>query len=268
MGLRLNEQACLLSGEVMHQRLSPKRNGFTYPIYYLGLPLQKIDELDQQKTLSVDRFARTSFYRKDHGSRESDCDLTAWAYDRLADYGLHERVEEVTLITMPRIYGFVFNPVSFWLCFDESHDLIALLYEVNNTYGETHLYVCAHEDGSKFLNDQWISANKEFHVSPYLKREGTYKFKINLDEDQLSLWINFVDADGTPMLATCLKGVLSPLTRQSLNRAFWRMPFIPQQVISLIFWQALKLKAKGLTFFSLPQQKKSRVSFSALAQGE
>jgi hypothetical protein len=252
----------------MHQRLFPKRNGFTYPIYYLALPLQKIDELDQQNILSVDRFARTSFYRKDHGSRERDCDLRAWAYDRLAEYGLHESVEEVTLITMPRIYGFVFNPVSFWLCFDECQQLIALLYEVNNTYGETHLYVCAHEDGSKIMNGQWISASKEFHVSPYLKREGTYKFKIQLNEDQLAVWINFVGADGVPMLATSLKGELHLLTRQSLNSAFWRMPFIPQQAISLIFWQALKLKAKGLAFFSLPQQKKNRVSFSASSEGE
>lgn len=268
MEVRLNEQASILSGEVMHQRLSPKRNGFTYPIYYLGLPLKKIDELDQKNILSVDRFARTSFYRKDHGSRERDCDLTTWGYERLAEYGLDETIEEMTLITMPRIYGFVFNPVSFWLCFDKSHQLIALLYEVNNTYGESHLYVCAHEDGSKIKNDQWISAKKEFHVSPYLKREGTYKFKIKLNKDELCLWINFVDADGNHILATSLKGELCPLTRESLNRAFWRMPFIPQQAISLIFWQALKLKAKGLTFFSLPQQKKKRVSFSTSSQGE
>ena len=235
MGLKVNEEAFLLFGEVMHQRLSPKKNGFTYPIYYLGLPLQKIDELDTQSILAVDRFSRTSFYRKDHGSRTRQGDLTAWGYERLAEYGLHERVKQMTLITMPRIYGFVFNPVSFWFCFDEGQQLVALLYEVNNTYGETHLYICAREDGTQIMNDQWICANKEFHVSPYLKREGTYKFKINLSEDRLCLWINFVDADGAHVLATTLKGELCPLTRQSLNRAFWRLPFIPHQAISLIF---------------------------------
>ena len=166
---------------------------------------------------------------------------------------------------MPRIMGFVFNPVSFWLCHDEQNQLRAIIYEVNNTFGETHSYVCAKHDGTIIKEDDWIIARKEFHVSPFLPREGHYQFRINSVNKKIGLWIDYYNKEGERTLTTSLKGTLEPLTQVSVKKAFWRTPLVTMQAISLIHWQALKLKAKGIQFFSLPKQKKERVSKSSNA---
>ncbi len=253
----------VLIGDVMHQRLSPKKNEFSYPIYYIGLPLIKIDELDQQKRIAIDRFAFTSFYKKDHGSRAAGGDLMVWALGQLKKFNLHHNICHISLIAMPRVFGFVFNPVSFWLCFDQDSQLRVILYEVNNTFGETHTYVCAHDDGAVIGNSDWITSSKEFHVSPYLERGGIYKFRIACTSEKLAIWINYHDQEGNHILATALKGKLKALEAKTLSKTFWARPLVTQKAISLIYWQALKLKTMGLKYLALPSQKSQRISLSS-----
>ena len=131
----------LLFGHVMHGRLFPKRNRFRYGIYYLALPLSDITNLP----IAHNRYAPLSFYDLDHGPCDGS-DLEQWATAILADYGLNDICKNITLVCMPRIFGYVFNPVSFWLCHDTKNQLRAVLCEVNNTFGERHTYVCARDD--------------------------------------------------------------------------------------------------------------------------
>jgi len=131
----------LLTGKVMHGRLFPKRNNFTYGIYYLTIPLSKLGNLQ----IAHNRFAPLSFYDRDHGNCDGS-DLESWARTILNDHNLDKANGDITLICMPRIFGYVFNPVSFWLCHDKKKNLRAVLCEVHNTFGERHTYICSHKD--------------------------------------------------------------------------------------------------------------------------
>jgi DUF1365 family protein len=258
----INNTPCVINGKVMHKRFAPKENSFTYPIYYFSLPLAKLNELKKSKSLKIDRFSLTSFYRKDHGEKSENGDLNIWAYQQLTKFHLQNKVKSVTLISMPRILGFVFNPVSFWLCFDEKEQLRAIIYEVNNTFGETHSYVCAKQNQSVIEENDWMIAHKEFHVSPFLPRDGHYQFRIKLTTQKIGLWIDYYNKEGRRTLTTSLKGKLEELTKSSQRKAFWQTPFVTLQAITLIHWQALKLKIKGVKFFKLPKQKSKNVSSS------
>ena len=120
----------------MHGRLFPKRNSFTYGIYYLSLPLSKLKNLP----ISYNRFGPLSFYDRDHGHCDGST-LENWARDILKTYNITKADGEMTLICMPRVFGYVFNPVSFWLCRDKDQKLRAVLCEVHNTFGQRHTYI-------------------------------------------------------------------------------------------------------------------------------
>lgn len=248
-------EAQLFFGKVMHGRLFPKRNSFTYGIYYLVFPLSRITSLP----LAYNRFAPLSFYDHDHGACDGS-NLEDWARGILSDYGLKDADGEITLICMPRVLGYVFNPVSFWFCHDKEGNLRAVLCEVHNTFGERHTYLCAHGDHRPIGPDDALTGKKMFHVSPLLKREGRYKFRFNTGDDKLGVWIDFFNSEGEKQLVTSLTGKLEPMNAANLHKAFWRYPLVTLKAITLIHWQALKLLAKGIKYISRPPQKPERTS--------
>ena len=247
----------LFFGKVMHGRLFPKRNNFTYGIYYLAFPLAKIKNLP----ISYNSFAPLSFYDRDHGYCDGSS-LEKWARDLLFCYDITEADGDITLICMPRVLGYVFNPVSFWLCHDKKGSLRAVLCEVHNTFGERHTYLCAHDDHRPITRDETLKADKLFHVSPLLKREGHYEFRFDTTDNKFGVWIDFFDAEGKKQLVTSLIGKLKPMNAESLRNAFWRYPLITLKAIMLIHWQALKLLAKGIKYVSHPPQNSEKVSVS------
>ena len=159
----------LYTAKVMHKRFFPKENTFSYGVYYLALPLP---------AAPIPGFF-ASFHAKDLGKRDGS-DPTIWVRNILAEYDLDQKTKHIILVTMPRIMGYVFNPVSFYLCLDEANLLKAVLCEVHNTFGECHSYLCAHPDHAPIMPDQWLQAEKVFHVSPFLERCGDYKFRFDL----------------------------------------------------------------------------------------
>jgi len=241
----------LYTAKVMHKRLFPKVNGFSYRIYYIALPLLKMANIAWPRMMS--------FNIHDHGAKDGG-DLNDWAREILKQYGLNEITHSISLISMPRILGYVFNPVSFWLCLDDQQQLRAVLAQVNNTFGETHSYLCAHDDKRVIEQDDWLSAEKVFHVSPFLQREGSYQFRFSLNEKTLGIWIDFYNAEGKKQLITSLMGNLKPLTKSSMRRAFWAHPLVTFKTIMLIHWQAIKLLAKGIAYVPKPEQKKIRLT--------
>lgn len=239
----------LYTAHVVHKRLFPKVNAFHYGIYYLALPLP---------AASVPgRLA--SFHREDVGLRDGS-DPTPWVRDILAEYDLDHKTQHIILVTMPRVLGYVFNPVSFYFCMDDSHALRAVLCEVHNTFGEQHNYLCANADHAPITADQWLEAEKVFHVSPFLKRHGDYKFRFDFTADALGIWIDYYDADQQKQLVTSLTGTFAPLTSQALQHAFWRHPLVAVKAISLIHWQALKLLLRGIRFITKPAQLAQRTT--------
>ena len=246
----------LLTGHVMHKRFFPKENGFTYGIYYIAVPLSKIHALDHGWRFGVNRFALSGFYEKDHGPRDGSS-LETWMRHILAERNI--AVDgEIILLCMPRVLHHVFNPVSFWLCHDAAGKLVAVLYEVNNTFGETHSYLCSAPDG--ITGNTWLNAEKVFHVSPFLPREGSYQFRITQNDDKFGVWINYHAGDGRLQLATALTGVFAPWSADSLHKVYWRYPLVSLIALIRIHWHAVRLLLKGVRYIKKPIQNKDRLS--------
>lgn len=239
----------IFTAKVMHKRLFPKENAFHYGVYYLALPLP---------SPPISSFFST-FDTRDVGMRDGS-DPTPWIRGILNDYGLNKTTENIILVTMPRVLGYVFNPVSFYFCLDHDKRLRAVLCEVHNTFGQQHSYLCANPDHSPILPEQWLEAEKIFHVSPFLQRSGDYKFRFDLQAEKLGIWIDYFDADHKKQLLTSLIGDFSPLTPKSLRLAFWKHPLVALKAIILIHWQALRIIAKGIKYIPKPVQNSIRIS--------
>lgn len=239
----------IFTAKVMHKRIFPKENSFTYGIYYLVLPLpaQNIPS----KIISFDA--------KDLGNRDGS-DPSIYAKNILAKYDLEEKTEHIILITMPRVIGYVFNPVSFYFCLDFEKKLRAVIAEVHNTFGQQHSYLCVKKDHAEINQDDWLEAEKLFHVSPFLERNGNYRFRFSLQENKLGIWIDYFDKDKNKQLLTSLTGSLAPLNEESLKKAFWSHPLVTLKTIVLIHWQALKILIKGVKYVPKPKQYEEKIS--------
>ena len=250
----------LFTANVMHKRLFPKVNQFSYRVYYLALPLIQLGDAGKKiGALPIDRFSTLSFFNKDHGAKDGS-NLEDWARATIAKYELNDITDSIMLICMPRILGYVFNPISFWMCLDKEKQLRAVICEVNNTFGETHNYVCMHEDRRIIDGDDWLVADKIFHVSPFLPREGSYHFRFSLNGEKLGMWIDYYANNGEKQLITALTGALTPIRKSSLRKVFWAHPLVTIKTIALIHWQALKLFSKRIKYITKPEQRKERLS--------
>jgi DUF1365 family protein len=241
--------ATLFFGEVMHSRLRPRRNRFVYRVFFLRVRVDQLDAL-RGPLLSVDRFNVFAFFRRDHGPRDGS-DLESWIRSVLERQGVHGADGEIWLQTFPRVLGYVFNPVSFWLCHDRSGRLRAVLCEVNNTFGEHHNYLLTRPDTREIQPGDRLTARKVFHVSPFCEVGGAYRFRFRLNPTDCSIRIDYADALG-PLLVTAVRGGQVGLTTPNLLRAFLLYPWMTLGVILRIHWQALRLWLKGVPFFSKP----------------
>lgn len=244
-----------MTGTVMHARMAPKKNVFKYGIYYIAVPLSKLSAC----SIARERWACSSFYNKDHGPCDGSA-LAPWARDILQRYGVAAADGEIVLVCMPRILGYVFNPVSFWLCHDLQGRVRAVICEVHNTFGERHAYLCLREDHAPITPENRLVAQKIFHVSPFLPREGYYEFRFAVDDKEFGVWIDYFGEGGDKMLATSLTGAFSPLNPASLRAAFWRYPLVTLKAVLLIHWQALRIIARGIKYIPKPPQKAETLS--------
>lgn len=232
----------VVNAVVVHRRLRPRVNAFRYRVAYLCLDLDQLERA-QRRWLKIDRSALVSFRRSDHGPRDGS-ELRPWLKGILDKHGLSVFCDGgVTLMTMPRLLGYVFNPVSFWFCRDRAGALRAVLCEVNNTFGEMHCYLVHRDDGSSLEPDVWLDGRKAFHVSPFLPVGGRYRFRFRLDAEHAHVDVNYHDDEGL-MLATSVSGRLEPLSDTAVRRRFLANPTMTLAVIAHIHWQALHLWRK------------------------
>lgn len=243
----------IFMAKVMHKRFFPRENGFVYRVYYIALMLSRLDRFDKGCVFGIDRPALFSVYRKDHGAKDGS-DLVQWAQALFRQYGVDTHDTEIILVAMPRIFGFVFNPVSFWMLQDQQGILRAVIAEVNNTFGETHRYLCIPPEGESVDKNRVFEGKKLFHVSPFLERSGHYTFRFANGLRHLGIWIDYIHAQGQCQLATSLVGTLKPLTAAALLKAFAAIPFVTIKTVALIHWQAIKLALKKIRYIDKPPQ--------------
>ena len=249
-------------GEVMHHRLRPAQHRFVYPAYFFLLPLSRLQEAGGG-LFSINAFNLFSFRFADYGARDGSHPLP-WIRRQLADAGI-DADGEVWLHTFPRVLGINFNPVSFWFCHDAAGELVAVLAEVSNTFGERHNYLLAKPDGAPIGNGERLGCAKVFHVSPFNQVVGGYRFRFRRrlpggrtpeaptpEADELRLArIDYADDEGD-LLLTSISGRVEPLTGRTLRKAFLRYPWQPLGVLARIHWQALALWRKHVPFFHKP----------------
>ncbi|MBL8275069.1 MAG: DUF1365 domain-containing protein [Pelomonas sp.] len=233
-------------GQVFHRRLRPREHAFAYPSYFLWLPMRA---LRQAPCPPLNRNGRgwLSFHDADHG--EGTGDALAWLEGLLAAEGIDDADGEVWLQTYPRVLGHVFKPVSFWICERADRTLAAIVVEVNNTFGERHCYLL-HGPDLDWGREQ--VAAKVFHVSPFCRVEGRYRFRFMRQDTNIVSCVDH-DDDAGPLLLTSLSGRLEPLTSRAARHAFFAMPALTLMIVARIHWQALKLALKRVPFFSKPQ---------------
>lgn len=252
---------------INHKRFHPKEHKFTYKHYYLSIPLSELKNKSLDKFIKHNKRGLISFYDIDHIKKTSDYiqanDIHEWAYKILKTKNIDHLITDITLITMPRIFGYIFNPASFWFCYDKNEQLIAVITEVNNTFGEGHVYLCYKQDFSTITDKDELTAKKVFHVSPFFERDGIYKFRFIQNDRQIMCFINYFNNNGERLLTASLLGHTKPLTKSKLVLASIRYPLITLKTTFFIHWQALILYFKGIKFFTLPAQDKTKLTYAS-----
>lgn len=244
----------LYRGRVVHTRLKPKRHHFRYPAFFVCFPLSR--KLDLKRALfGLDRFNLFSFHEADHGDGKNGI---AWARDILARFAVPAD-GEIWLQAMPRMLGFVFNPVSFWYCEDSSGQLRAVICEVNNTFGERHCYLLTAPAGGAIAADSDLRAQKIFHVSPFFAVEGEYRFRFRLENGRRTVRIDYW-VDDAPALMTAVTGEAAPFTDAMLLRTAAGFGWSTLLVVARIHWQALRLWLKGAKFHKKPVPPTEEIS--------
>lgn len=237
----------LYRGRVGHARLGELAHSFAYTGFYLCFPLSRRHEM-RSRLFSLNRWNIFSFHDTDHGNGS---DPQTWISTVLNSHGLGHINGEVYLHTMPRLFGYVFNPVSFWFCHNSEGKLQAILCEVNNTFNEKHCYLLNNDDGSEITSESQLSSQKVFHVSPFFPVDGEYRFRFELSPNYRKVAIDYW-RNGQLALKTYVAGKPEPLNDQQIIKTLLSFGWATVMVVARIHWQALKLWRKGATFHRKP----------------
>ncbi len=251
----------LYRGHVMHARQKPFHHQFRYGVFSVLLDLDHLDDVRKASRLfSYNKHNLYSFFDKDHGARDGT-PLRPWVEAMLQKAGVSSHIASIKLLCYPRVLGYVFNPLSVYYCYDSDLSLIALIYEVSNTFGEGHCYVGKVEAGDQEGTYALLATKKVFYVSPFIEVVGDYRFRFDNPQDRLRLMIQLFQ-DEKHLLYTQFTGTRSPLTSANLIRAFFGYPLLTVKVITAIHWQAFKLWVKGATYIPRPHQSQDRVTLA------
>ena len=251
----------LIAATVVHERTRPAQHRFSYRLFCLRLDVERLHELADATSgcLHIDPSTRWQRLRpftlqtRDYGARDGSS-LAAWAREQASAAGvkLLPGASRIELQTFPRLFGFVFNPVSFWLCHDEAGALRVLIAEVNNTFGEHHFYVITAEDRGPIGTDTVLTCRKAMHVSPFCEVRGRYRFRVTAGRTARRVDVDYYDGEQL-LIATRIAGQAVALDGAALRAQLLRFPLMTFGVVARIHWQALKLWLKRVPWFHKPE---------------
>ena len=246
----------LLKGHTVHQRSVPFTHRFKYGLGLIDIDIDRLDDADAASVLfSVDGSNLFSFNRRDHGPRENGT-LRPWAEAEFRKANI-DVTGAIRLVTFPRHAFYKFAPMSLWLGHDQDGALKGSLYEVNNTFGETHVYAAATPEPSRHTH----ATDKVFHVSPFFDVSGSYQFSLKWDEERLQLIVATMKDDTQTHVAT-ISARAQSVTSAGLVSLALSKPFSSLGVTAAIHWQALMLWLKGAKYHSKPKQSAVRTTIA------
>ncbi len=230
---------------VMHHRLEPVKNRFVYKVYFFHLDLDEVDTLHSTLTLfSHNRFNLFSFRDSDHLSFGKPT-LKENIVEYLRKNGIELNQGKIFLVTNLRTFGYIFNPVSFYYCFDEAGKPVCVIPEVGNTFGEMKPYLL--RDADRNENGFRKVVDKYFYVSPFIELDSTFDFNLKIPGEKIHIAIDDYK-NGKKIFISAVSGIKKELTDLRLAWYTVRFPFLTLQIIIKIHWQALKLYRKKLPY--------------------
>ena len=234
--------SCIYNGTVKHQRFKPIKHSLNYKTFSLLVDLDEIESLANNISIfSLNKFNVFSFYNLDHGERDGTS-LKDWVLKNIKKFNISNNITKIKLLCYPRIFGYVFNPLSIFYCY-ENNNLRAIFYEVKNTFNEQHTYIFKIKDNEKIEQ----KCKKKFYVSPFMDMETYYNFKLLNPKEKLSIFIRQTDGEKTVLTAT-QTGYKKEFSFKQLLINFFKYPLMTIKIISSIHYEAFFLWKKGAVY--------------------
>lgn len=258
--MREETRSRLYSGLVFHKRLRPRTHELSYRVFYTLLDLDELPALSRRSRLFAhNRFSLFSFHDRDHGDG-SGRPVRQWVEAQLMRAGI-ETGGRILVLTFPRILGYAFNPLTLYFCHGGDGSLKAMLYEVNNTFGDRHSYLIPVADGNAATVTQ--ECDKAFYVSPFIGVRGRYHFKLLRPGGRFVMTIRESDGEGA-LLTASFAGKAAPFSDRALLGAFFRHPLMTLKVMAGIHVEAFRLWRKGIRLTARPAAPASPVTIVPL----
>ena len=252
------KNSSIYNGVVIHKRFKPKVHFFRYSVFSLLLDITEFNLLDKDlKIFSYNKFNIISFYDEDHGPRDGTS-VKDWVIKNLKYNNIKTKNIQIKLLCYPRIFGYVFNPLSVFFIYNKDSELISIFYEVKNTFGEQHTYIFKTKKNENPIQHM---CKKKFHVSPFIEMDCTYFFRILKPNNKISLIIDQHDKDGKILYAS-QDGIRSELNNKNLIKSYLKHPLMTFKIILAIHYEAFKLWAKGIK----PVTKKLKIKNNISAE--
>ena len=248
----------IYTGKVIHKRFKPKEHYFKYNVFSLLIDLNELEEINKYiKFFSYNKFNIISFYDKDHGDRDGSS-IKLWVKKNLRNIGILTEDISIKLLCYPRIFGYVFNPLSTYFIYNKHSELISIFYEVKNTFGEQHTYIFKAHDEKTVQN----KCKKKFYVSPFIEMDCEYHFKTLNPREQLSVVINQNDKDGKLLFAS-QDGISKDFNNKNLILSYLTHPLMTFKIIGAIHYEAFKLWAKRIKLIAKKIKLKNNITIES-----
>ncbi len=252
------KDSLIYNGKVIHRRFKPKEHYFKYNVFSLLIDLNELEEINKYiKFFSYNKFNIISFYDKDHGDRDGSS-IKLWVKKNLRNIGIMTEDISIKLLCYPRIFGYVFNPLSTYFIYNKHSELISIFYEVKNTFGEQHTYIFKAQDEKTVQN----KCKKKFYVSPFIEMDCEYHFKTLNPREQLSVVINQNDKDGKLLFAS-QDGISKDFNNKNLILSYLTHPLMTFKIIGAIHYEAFKLWAKRIKLIAKKIKLKNNITIES-----
>ena len=249
--------SAIYNGTVIHKRFKPKLHFFRYKVFSLLIDLSDLKTLNKNISIfSYNRFNLISFFDKDHGDRDGKS-LIEWVKKNLKENKIEHENIKIKLLCYPRIIGYVFNPLSVFYIYNNQDKLIAILYEVKNTFGEQHTYIFKINNGEKLLQHNCL---KKFHVSPFIEMDCKYFFRTLVPDKKMSVVIDQYDNNDDKLLYASQDGYIADLKSSELLKSYIKHPLMTFKIIIAIHFEAFKLWSKGIKLIKKKFKLKNNIT--------